>query len=92
MNQTAARFKPIQTNLPSRPHLAYPFPVDTPSTAPHDWLQALDRSRADLAAGRVVDGAAFRSRLRGSLKQMAAAPAPEPQPGPDLPPSPKAAE
>ena len=58
--------------------------MDAKRTAPKDWTRALDRSRADLAAGRVVDGAGVRGRLRGSIERMAAKLDPEPQPELDV--------
>lgn len=60
--------------------------MDTAPTVPEDWAHALERSRADLVAGRVVDGAGVRARLRDSIARMEkAAPNPEPQPEPDAP-------
>ena len=41
-----------------------------PLTAPPEWIAALDRAEADVAAGRVSDGAAVRQRLRDSIKRM----------------------
>ena len=47
--------------------------MDTkPPRAPAAWIEALDRSRADLAAGCTVDGKAMRQRLRDTIKQMEA--------------------
>lgn len=45
-------------------------------TSPEDWTHALDRSRADLATGRVVDGTGVRARLRESIERMAASDSP----------------
>lgn len=57
--------------------------MDTNLPHPSDaWSQALDESRADLAAGRTVDGGAMRQRLRDSIKRMEAELEREP---PDLP-------
>ena len=39
---------------------------------PNAWTKALEESRADLAAGRTVDGQAMRQRLRDTIKQMEA--------------------
>lgn len=61
----------------------YPPDMDAAPAAPEDWTRALDRSRADLTAGRVVDGAGARARLRGSIERMAAVPTSETQPEPE---------
>lgn len=46
---------------------------DTPSLpAPAGWLEALDRSEADLAAGRVVSGDSVMQRLRRTIAEMEA--------------------
>jgi hypothetical protein len=41
--------------------------MDTTPTIPQGWERDLDKSRADLTAGRVVDGRAMRERLRASI-------------------------
>ena len=38
--------------------------------APKEWVDALARAEADLAAGRVCDGAAMHAELRASIKRM----------------------
>ena len=43
---------------------------DTP--APPAWREALERSRADVAGGRVVDGASVRRRIKESIARMEA--------------------
>jgi hypothetical protein len=54
--------------------MAYHHPMNEtpPLPAPSGWLEALERAEADLAAGRVYDGAAVRQRLRDSIKRMQA--------------------
>ena len=44
---------------------------------PPSWVEALDRSEAQLAAGQVVDGSAVRQRLRDSIARMEALPEPD---------------
>lgn len=39
---------------------------------PQDWLDALDRADADVAAGRTVPGGGVMSRLRQTLADMEA--------------------
>ena len=39
-------------------------------TPPQEWLDALARSEADLAAGRTVSGDAVMNRLRQTLAEM----------------------
>ena len=41
-----------------------------PLPAPAGWLEALDRAEADVAAGRVVDGAAIHGELAASIRRM----------------------
>jgi hypothetical protein len=43
-------------------------------TPPQEWLDALARSEADLAAGRVVSGEGLMRRLRQTLAEMQARP------------------
>ena len=43
---------------------------DTPRDPPQDWVDALDRAEADLAAGRVVDGETIHAELRASIERM----------------------
>ncbi len=43
-----------------------------PKAPPPHWIEALDRAEADVAAGRVYDGAAVRQRLRDSIRRMQA--------------------
>lgn len=45
----------------------------TPRRAPAALHEALDRSLADAAAGRTVDGQVVRQRLRDSIQRMEAA-------------------
>ena len=35
-----------------------------------DWIDALDRAKADVAAGRVVDGAEIYRELSASIERM----------------------
>jgi len=37
---------------------------------PQKWVEALDRAEADVAAGRVVDGAEIHRDLDASIKHM----------------------
>lgn len=47
--------------------------MDTnPPRASDAWSHVLDESRAELAAGRTVDGEAMRQRLRDSIMRMEA--------------------
>ncbi|MGD0431733.1 MAG: hypothetical protein ABSA58_11645 [Acetobacteraceae bacterium] len=48
-----------------------PRPLD----APQDWIDALDESVADIAAGRVVSGEKVRRELLESIARMEAKPA-----------------
>ncbi len=41
-----------------------------PLSAPVGWLEALDRAEADVAAGRVVDGADIHADLTASIERM----------------------
>ena len=43
-----------------------------PRQPPQDWLDALDRADADLAAGRTVDGDRILSDLRRTIAEMEA--------------------
>lgn len=42
---------------------------DTPRPPPAGWLEALERSEADLAAGRTVPWAEIRARLLATLAE-----------------------
>ena len=44
--------------------------ADGKRQAPAGWLEALERSQADLAAGRTVDGSVIMARLRQTLDEM----------------------
>jgi hypothetical protein len=44
--------------------------MDTIPTVPESWESDLDASRADLAAGRIVEGTAMRERLRASIAAL----------------------
>ena len=44
--------------------------ADTAREPPTEWINALDRAEADVAVGRVFDGAAVRQRLRDSIARM----------------------
>ena len=54
--------------------MRYPSRMDhddtAPRPAPAGWLEALDRSEADLAAGRTVPLEPVLARLRDSIKRM----------------------
>ena len=41
-----------------------------PLSPPVGWLEALDRAEADLASGRVADGAAVHAELTASIERM----------------------
>jgi hypothetical protein len=45
---------------------------ETDQIAPQEWIDALDRSDADIAAGRVVSGDGLMQRLRESIAEMKA--------------------
>lgn len=45
---------------------------DTPRPPPAGWLEALERSEADLAAGRTVPWLEVRARLLATLAEMEA--------------------
>lgn len=45
---------------------------DTLRPPPAEWLEALARSEADLAAGRVVPGEVVMERLRQTIAEMEA--------------------
>lgn len=47
-------------------------PDDVPRSPPAGWLEALDRSEADLAAGRTVSWQEVRARLLAMLDEMEA--------------------
>ena len=44
--------------------------MDDTRPPPQDWTDALDRAGADVAAGRVVDGAEIHRELAASIKRM----------------------
>lgn len=44
--------------------------TDTIGEPPKQWIDALDQGLADLAAGRVVDGAAIHVELHASIERM----------------------
>jgi hypothetical protein len=44
--------------------------ADGKRQTPAGWLEALERSQADLAAGRTVDGSVIMARLRQTLDDM----------------------
>ena len=46
---------------------------DIPRSVPPGWLDALSKSDADLAAGRVVPAAVVRAELRASIARLEAA-------------------
>lgn len=48
-------------------------PDDAPRDAPQAWLDSIARGEADLAAGRLVSGAAIKRRIRQSIAEMQAA-------------------
>jgi hypothetical protein len=43
-----------------------------PGEPPKAWLEAIDRAEADVAAGRVTDGAAIHARLQASIAKFKA--------------------
>lgn len=45
---------------------------DIPCSAPAGWLEALERSEADVAAGRTVPLEPVLERMRDSIKRMEA--------------------
>jgi hypothetical protein len=47
-------------------------PNDTGQTAPQEWIDALARADADVAAGRTVPGDGIMRRLRQTLAEMEA--------------------
>lgn len=49
------------------------IPNDATRDAPQAWLDGIARSEADFAAGRLVDGAAIKRRMRQSIAEMQAA-------------------
>ncbi len=56
--------------MPYRP--AMDHDNDTPRLPPADWLESLERSEADLAAGRTVPLEPVLERMRDSIKRMEA--------------------
>jgi len=56
------------------PAIRYPAGMDDPSSVPppREWLDALDRADADVAAGHTVSGEAIVRRLRQTLGTMEA--------------------
>ncbi len=44
--------------------------MDDTRPPPQNWIDALDRAEADVAAGRVVDGAEIHRELAGSIERM----------------------
>lgn len=44
--------------------------VDPERKAPKEWVDALDEAEADLAAGRICDGAIIHAELRASIERM----------------------
>ena len=43
--------------------------MDKDAPPPQDWIEALDEARADLAAGRVVDGAEIHREFEASIER-----------------------
>jgi hypothetical protein len=50
----------------------YPNDSDTGQAPPQEWLDALARADADVAAGRTVSGEGIMRRLRQTLAEMEA--------------------
>jgi len=67
MRQTAGARNPA---LPSPIYLPMSLYRDSPGTPPQDWLDALDRAEADVAAGRLVDGEVIHQDLAAALADM----------------------
>jgi hypothetical protein len=44
--------------------------MDDTRSPPQEWIDALDRAKADVAAGRVVDGAEIHRELTASIERM----------------------
>lgn len=63
--------------VPMLYHPAMDQDNDTLRPPPAGWLESLERSEAQLAAGQVVSGAAVRQRLRDSIARMEARLEPE---------------
>jgi hypothetical protein len=45
--------------------------TDATRQAPQHWLDRLEAAQAEIEAGRAIDGAAMRQRLRDSLARLA---------------------
>ncbi len=55
-----------------RYHRAMDHDENVPHSAPAGWLEALERSEADVAAGRTVTWQEARARLLATLTEMEA--------------------
>ena len=55
--------------FPSRER-SYLHGMDDTRPSPQEWIDALARAEADVAAGRVVDGAAIHRELAASIERM----------------------
>ena len=71
-DEQAALFKRLEraldaASMGAMARTCYIALMDTTPIIPEGWERDLDKSRADLAAGRVVDGRAMRERLRASI-------------------------
>lgn len=62
----AGTFRPIHARLSS----PMADDIDMINEPLKEWINALDQGLADLAAGRVVDGATIHAELRASIERM----------------------
>ncbi len=46
--------------------------IETPTRAPADWSAELDRSEADVVAGRTVPATEARAKLRATIAELEA--------------------
>jgi hypothetical protein len=77
---------PIELELPAERGYSATMD-DTPRAmdAPQDWIDALDESMADIAAGRVVSGDVVRRELIESIARIEAKPTSSRKRGPARP-------
>ena len=60
---------------PRHQHVCYLIVMDDDALhiPPHEWLQSMDRSDADLAAGRIVPASVIHAELDATIAELDAA-------------------
>ena len=70
---------PVNARLFASRERVYLDGMDDTRQPPKDWSDALDRAKADVAAGRVVDGAELHRKLEASIGRMTRSTSPAPE-------------